>query len=192
MSTISNDYTFSIQTCQNCILIKDVHHINHCTWLPKMRPPNTTLHFCYTNKCPPIQHNTFLVWISQNCAPCTIVHYINHYTLLHKHQNCEQTQMSTNSMLHFPCPDKPKLRPSHNTLHFPYKHTSTTSITTHFLCKQAKIASTKWTTTLLLYKKCHSAGLEPAPTDFNSVVVARIETDFKSVVTTHQISTLLR
>jgi hypothetical protein len=49
---------------------------------------------------------------------------------------------------------------------------STTSITTHFLYKQAKIAVTNYITTLLLHKKGHSAGFEPTPTDFNSVVAA--------------------
>jgi hypothetical protein len=150
MSTISNDYSFPIQTSQNCVLDRNVHHINHYTF--------------------PIQ-------TCQNCVLITNVHYISHspnttqinslHIPIQTCQNCVHAQLSTNSTLHFPYQNKPKLRHTcytnkcplyqYKSLHIyhtnrcplyqlPYmyhtKQMSTISITAHFLYKQAKIAVT--------------------------------------------------
>jgi hypothetical protein len=80
MSTISNDYSFPIQTTQNCVLDRNVHYINHYTF--------------------PIQ-------TCQNCVLITNVHYISHspnttqinslHIPIQTCQNCVHAQLSTNS-----------------------------------------------------------------------------------------------
>ena len=178
-------------------------HIHHAKF-PKMRLPNTTLHFWYgvhqfnttqhasihytflckhvkiasMHNCPPIQHCTFLTKTSQNCA-----HHTTHHT-------CYTNKCPLYQSLYIYYTNKPKLRPPnvHYINHYTFTiqtsqncahQMSTVSIATHLLCKQAKIALTKQITTLLLHKKGHSAGFEPTPTDFNSVAAG------------HQISSLL-
>lgn len=125
MSTISNDYSFPIQTTQNCVLDRNVHYINQYAF--------------------PMQ-------TCQNCVLITNVHYISHspnttqinslHIPIQTRQNCVHAQLSTNSTLHFPYQNKPKLRHTryankcplyqYQSLHIYHtKQMSTISITIH-------------------------------------------------------------
>jgi hypothetical protein len=103
--------------------------------LPNMRPPNTTL---FLVKRPPYRNTTHSHASMSKLRPCMTVHYINHHTLLHKHPTTVH-QFST-------------------TLSSP-KQAKNAAITQHInsytfpVLKQAKNASTKQTTALLLCKQ---------------------------------------
>ena len=146
MSTISNDYSFPIQTTQNCVLDRNVHYINHytfpiqtcqnCVLITNVHyishSPNTTqinsLHIPIQTcqNCVHAQlstnstHYTFLTKTSQNCATLAIqinVHYIN----INHHTFTIHVPYKTNvHYIKISYTNKPKLRSPIKSLHFYY------------------------------------------------------------------------